>query len=162
MKNKSIKYGIKNIMVSNLIFLVLFLSSCQNNQEKINQLENEITSLKAENNSLRLKGSSYPISSANNYGQSDSKVAGYYMYSDERLMEEFKDYMSDEFFSYTSFNKKGKALKIGIPYVSNISIRSIQKSNPEIFTEILKRVDKIVFFDPFGASMTIKKMNEQY
>ena len=75
-------------------------------------------------------------------------------------MEAFKDYMSDEYFSYESFSRNGKVLRIRIPIVDNISIRRIQKKNPDIFTELLNRVDKIIFFDQFGASMNIKKLEE--
>ena len=143
-----------------LIACLFMFSGCQNNQDKITQLENEIATLKLENSALKYNSNKVNLPTSDYYGQNDSKYQGYYMYSDAKLMEAFKNYMSDEFFSYNSFNRKGKVLRVGIPMVSNVSIRSIQKKNPDIFKELLNRVDKIVFFDDFGASMTIKKMDE--
>ena len=161
MENLLFLFGtIKMRIVLILSACVFILLSCQPNQDKISQLESEIATLKAENNSLKYNTNTLSAPNTSNYGQANSQLAGYYMYSDARLMQSFKDYMSDQYFSYESFKKSGKTLRIRIPIVSNISIRSIQKNNPDIFKELLNRVDKIVFLDQFGASMTIKKMDE--
>jgi hypothetical protein len=154
-----------------LITICLFIfSGCDNNKDKIAKLEKEIESLKLENSRLQ---------SYNNYNpppdpplpipdlpddlidQGDNYINTYAQMSDARLVEEFKNYMSDEYFSFDEFLNSGKTIKIITPIVDNVNVRRLQRGNPEIFTEILNRFEKVIFTSSaLGNSITVNKLEE--
>jgi hypothetical protein len=158
--------------ILNFVFcsLVILCSGCDNNKDKIAKLEKEIESLKQENSRLQSFNNYTPpaapplpvtdlpddvIDRGNNY------INTYAQMSDARLVEEFKNYMSDEYFSFEEFLNSGKTIKIITLIVDNVKVRRLQRGNPEIFTEILNRFEKIIFTSSaYGNSITLNKLEE--
>lgn len=158
--------------ILNFVFysLVILCSGCDNNKDKIAKLEKEIESLKLENSRLQ---------SFNNYtppaapplpipdlpddltDQGNNYINTYAQMSDARLVEEFKNYLSDEYYSFDEFVKSGNTIKITTHITDNVEVRRLQKKNPEIFAEMINRFDKIVFYSSIlHNSITINKLEE--
>jgi hypothetical protein len=129
-----------------------FLSS---NNQKTEQVEDEFvldTSAFAED--LNTAGTNDELE-INNFSNNP-----YYYLTDNQLNEAFKNYMSDSYFGFESYKVKGKTIRVEAGIVMNTSIRALQRENQLIFDELLKRYDKIVFWDQFGKSITITRMEE--
>ncbi len=101
-----------------------------------------------------------PAITFQNTNSNRSRDDYYNLLSDKQLNEAFKNYMSDSYFGFESYRVKGKTIRVEAGIVMNTSIRALQRENQLIFDELLKRYDKIVFWDQFGKSITITRMEE--
>jgi hypothetical protein len=143
------------------MILFLFLFGCKSaSDKKISELEAEILRLKEENlrlsNQISIMQQPLPSPGIIN-GANDGNSFAYALMDNETLLEAFKNYMSDEYFSFKLFKVNQKIIRINCDYASNISIRRLEKTNPNIFNELLSRYEKIVFYDDFGQSISINK-----
>ncbi len=144
-----------------LTLLLLILMGCEtDSKNKIIEQRAEIERLKEENRKLSAQVY-YNSAQTNNYNQplptNQGSNSSYLLTDNNTLVEEFKNYMGDEYFTINSFKLSGKIIKVECPVVSNVSIRRLERDNPTIFSELLSRFDKIVFYDDFGGSYTLKK-----
>jgi hypothetical protein len=153
----------KILATAGLILLFLVFSSCnQASEDKIQSQQVEIDNLREENRRLKEGNNSYvpdsPTGISDEHGNSANNI--YFHLTDNQLNEAFKNYMSDSYFSFEGYTVKGKTIRVNAGIVMNTTIRALQRENQSIFDELLKRYNKIVFWDQFGKSITIKRIEE--
>ena len=111
------------------------------------------------NNNFELINSPIKFNQSDNKNYNESTSSNYRSINDNELIQAFKNYMLDSYFDFKTFEVKGKTIRINVGFVMNTRIREIQRENESIFDELLKRFDKIVFWDEYGESSTITRMN---
>lgn len=136
--------------------LLLILLGCNGNEQKIAELNGRIIELETENRNLKTELEGYRNQATTNYGPmpSNNNFGGYSEYAmldDESLIETFKDYMSDEIFHYQNLSYNNKGVRVKSTIASNVSVRRLEKGNPLLFEELLKRFRKITFISWDGT-----------
>lgn len=138
-----------------LIYFSFFLvCSCNNNKEKVSTESTKTypdNSWQSSNNT-----NSYNSSSGNSYYNERTKT-NYYSLDDESLIEEFKNYLSDEFLHFSSFKINNKVITITSSAVDNVSVRRLEKNNPDLFNTVLSRYNKIIFYDDLLGDKVVLK-----
>jgi len=142
------------------IFLLILLG-CNSNEQKFAELNGIINDLKIENRNLKAELEGYRNQATTNYGPmpSNNDLGGYSEYAmmdDESLIETFKDYMSDEIFHYQNLSYNNKGVRVKSTIASNVSVRMLEKRNPMLFEELLKRFRKITFIS-WDETITLSK-----
>jgi hypothetical protein len=135
------------------------LFGCENSSKNIIEQNNRtIDSLRQEISRLQYlynkdqQSSFADDNSINSYGISNHR---YSEMSKNELVEEFKDYMSDNYFEVESFKISGDIIRVQVGIVMNISVRKLERENPSLFNALLSSYSKIVFWDQFGKSVTL-------
>jgi hypothetical protein len=149
-------------LILNLVVIIFVFTSCNQELEKrIQDQQAEIENLQEENKKLKdVSGLGYTSAPNGVIDNGNSFNNNYSSMSNKQLNETFKNYMSDSYFGFESFRVKGKTVKVEASFVMNTSIRALQRENQSIFNELLNRYDKIVFWDQFGKSITISRLDE--
>lgn len=145
-------------MKFSFLLFILFLGCNTKSEEKIREQQTEIERLKDENRRLSIQKNSYQSENYNQYNNpKQSNESSYSLLDEKSLIEEFKNYMADQYFIVKSFRNNNKTIRVRGNIVTNIDVRQLQRNNPSIFNELLIRYEKIIFYDDFGSSITVNK-----
>ena len=135
------------------IILLFFLSCDTTSEKKIKDLERENELLKSQINSSRY------IDTYRNNNNSSNFKSSYFEMNDKQLLNEFKNFLSDESFSFNSAYSKNKTIYIQSYLTDNVIIRRLQKSNELIFSAVLSRFNKIIFSSPTGDRIIVSNLD---
>ena len=141
-----------------VFLLIIIVTGCENKKdtERIAQLESENKSLESKNAYLKSQQTSVEPTYHFNNSESNNNTHSYSSISDDSLLEEFKNYMSDNNFQFDSFNKNNKGIFINATIADNVSVRRLERGNPALFDALLERFKLIKYTNIFGTSVTLK------